>query len=147
MSASIVFVLLVYIYPLRLIFEGMISFLSGGRIPWGLEFSSFAQVRGFFAFYAAGFLTMSLLMSALYYSAIQHASTLMLDDYERMETENQLHRWLVAIVFSLLSIFIAMTVPIQFISVSGFIFFVMLVFNVVFEQRHKRKLANLQRID
>ncbi len=86
-------------------------------------------------------------MNALYYSAIRHASTLMLDDYERVETRNQMRRWLVVVAFSGLSIVLAVTVPIQFISVSGFIYFVMPGFNAVFGQLHKRKLADSQRID
>lgn len=139
-SVSLVFVLLVYIYPLRLIFEGMFTFFTGGRIPWRLSFDTYNQVRGFFAFYAAGFLAMSILMSALYYGAVKHADALMLDDYERLETRIEQHRWNVAILFSLLSILIAAFVPIQFVSMSGFIFFGMLIYQTLYRFVARKKL-------
>ena len=142
-SVSLVFVLLVYIYPLRMIFEGMFSFLTNGRLPWRLSFSSYLQVRGFFAFYAVGFLAMSLLMNALYSSVMKNAKLLLLDEYEILETRHQQHRWTAAAVFSLISITIALAAPVKFVSMAGFIFFGVFVFNFVAGRSHKVKLAKL----
>ncbi|MEM7081836.1 MAG: TMEM175 family protein [Pseudomonadota bacterium] len=142
-SVSLVFVLLVYIYPLRLIFEGMFTFLSGGRLPWTLNFTSFAQVRGFFAFYAAGFLAMSTLMCALYFFAKRKADDLLLDSFERLETQFEFHRWLAAIVFSILSMLIALFIPIQFVSMSGFIFFGLFGYTAMVARQHKKNIAAL----
>ncbi len=142
-SVSLVFVLIVYIYPLRMIFEGMFSFLTGGLLPWRLSFNSYLQARGFFAFYAAGFLAMSILMSALYYSTLKHSEMLFLDDYEKLETRHQQNRWIVGVVFSVISIVIAFAVPIQFVSLSGFVFFGVFIANLVSMRRHKRNIASL----
>ncbi|MFK8030420.1 MAG: TMEM175 family protein [Gammaproteobacteria bacterium] len=142
-SVSLAFVLLIYIYPLRLLFEGMFSFLSGGRLPYNLSFNNFDQVRGFFAFYATGFLAMSLLMKALYHSALKQANALMLNEYELLETRYQSVRWTVSIAFALISIAISVFIPIQLISIAGFIFFVMMIFQHILHTLHKRKIRNL----
>ncbi len=145
-SVSLVFVLLVYIYPLRMIFEGMFSFLTNGRLPWRLSFDSYSQARGFFAFYAAGFLAMSLLMSALYYAVMKNAKLLLLDEYETLETRHQQHGWIAAVVFSLVSIAIALAAPIQLVSMSGFVFFGVFIFNLISQQLHKRNVEKLQTV-
>lgn len=146
-SLLLVFVLLVYIYPLRLIFEGMMTFFFGEKLPWRLSFTTFEQIRGFFAFYACGFLAMSVLMGALYYSALRQSRELMLDDFEILETRFEMHRWAAAIGFSAASILIAAFVPIQFVSMSGFIFFGMLVYTEVCRRYYKKQQRTLDIVE
>lgn len=142
-SVSLVFVLLIYIYPLRLIFEGMFSMLSGGRLQWNLVFTSNNQVRGFFAFYSTGSLAMASLMSALYFSSLKHKSQLLLDEYECLATKNELHRWLAMAVFSIISIILAISLPVQLISLSGFVLFGIFIYNAIHTRFYRRRVSKL----
>ena len=55
-SLALIFVVLVYVYPLRMIFEGWFSGLSGGYLPTSFSITTYDQVRMLFVFYSAGFL-------------------------------------------------------------------------------------------
>lgn len=66
LSLAIVFVILVYVYPLRLLIESALGFMSGGLLP-GAEFvRSASDLRLLYEVYAAGFVALAALYAALY---------------------------------------------------------------------------------
>ncbi len=63
LSLALVLVVLVYVYPLRTIFESMFSGLSGGYLSSSFRIESTDELRGILVFYSVGFFAMSLLFS------------------------------------------------------------------------------------
>lgn len=137
-SVSLVFVLMIYIYPLRMLFEGMFHFISGGYFPFELNMTTEAQVRGFFAFYSLGFLIMCLLVASLYKLAINGRDTLCLSDYEAWNTYNLFIRWLVAAGFAVISLILSFTLPLNLIHWAGFIYFGVFIIRIVQDMFYKK---------
>ncbi|MFT6270003.1 MAG: hypothetical protein ACJAVV_002831 [Alphaproteobacteria bacterium] len=75
-SVSLVFALLIYVYPLRLLFEAMFNGLSAGFLPATFTIETNEQVRSFFAFYSCGYLAMAILIGALYIFALRRSKLL-----------------------------------------------------------------------
>lgn len=123
LSVGLVFVLLIYIIPLRMLFQGMFFFLSGGYLPFNFALETEAGARGFFAFYSVGFLVMALLISALYRVALKRRVNLSLNDYEYRETSVVFTRWLISSLFAVISLIMTYTLPLQQIHWAGFIYF------------------------
>lgn len=66
LSLSIVFAVLVFVFPLRLLTESATHFLSGGRLPGGGLMSALADLRGTYVTYGAAFGALAALYALLF---------------------------------------------------------------------------------
>ena len=123
LSLALVFVVLVYVYPLRIIFEAMFSDLSGGYLPSSFRIQSTDELRGLFVFYSSGFFAMSLIISQLYRTAMRSSTSLALNQFELRTTRLGMQAWAVAASFGLLSILLAFVLPDAWVSLAGYVYF------------------------
>ncbi|GAA6138042.1 hypothetical protein NBRC116583_17890 [Arenicella sp. 4NH20-0111] len=144
LSISLVFSLLIYVYPLRILFELMFHGLSDGYFPRSFNIVNEKEVRGFFIFYAVGYLVMSLLIMCLQYLAIKRTKSLALSEFEHSVTKATCVRWLGSIFISVISIGISCFAPVNLVPLAGYIFFIVLIVQI-FEQgsirRYKKRYA------
>jgi uncharacterized membrane protein len=124
-SFSLVFVLMIYIYPLRLVFSAFFSWISAGYFP-----SEFAIERGeelpkLFIFYGIGFGAITLCMSALFYYAFKQRDKIDLKPIEIIITKYEIASWLTLSLTALLSALFAFTMPLKIAVFSGFVYFIL----------------------
>ncbi len=122
-SLALIFVVLVYVYPLRTIFEGMFSSLSGGYLSSGFRVETSDEMRMVFVFYSVGFFALSLLFSQLYRATMRNATLLALNQFELRITRINMQVWLIAASFGLLSILLALVLPDAWVSAAGYLYF------------------------
>jgi len=65
LSLALVFMVLVYVFPLRLVTESAMHFLSGGRLPGRELLDSFDDLRVLYAVYGLGFSVMAVILALL----------------------------------------------------------------------------------
>ncbi len=123
LSIALIFVMLVYVYPLRMMFQGMFYSLSAGYLPSNFRIETFNELRAMFVFYSVGFLAMSLLVSQLYRAAVRNSKLLALNQVERQKTRIDMQAWAIAAGFGLMSILLALILPDAWVSVAGYIYF------------------------
>ncbi len=123
LSVSLVFVLMIYIFPLRLLFESMFGFLTADYLPFTFEINNVTDARHFFGLYSVGFMVMSLLVVGLYAVVLKKRNSLKLNAYEYGQTRGICVRWLVAALFALLSLVLAYTLEPQSVHWSAFVYF------------------------
>ena len=137
-SLALIFVVLVYVYPLRTIFEGMFSSLTGGYLPASFLVETYNELRMMFVFYSVGFFAMSLLISQLYRAAIHKSNSLALNKIEQRKTRLHMHAWTLAASLGLLSILLALFLPDAWVTASGYIYlglFIVMRFPSILERR------------
>ena len=122
-SLIFIFVMLVYVYPLRMVFEGLFSNLTGGYLSKSYQIETYNDLRLIFVFYSAGFLAMSLLVSQLYRLAMRSSTSLGLNSIELRKTSIEMHVWALAASFGLLSILLALTLPDAWVVSAGYMYF------------------------
>jgi uncharacterized membrane protein len=122
-SLILIFVMLVYVYPLRMFFEGMFSNLTGGYLSTSYQIETYNELRLMFVFYSAGFLAMSLLVSQLFRLAIRSSTSLGLNSIELRKTRIEMHAWALTASFGLLSILLALTLPDAWVLAAGYMYF------------------------
>lgn len=66
LSLGVVFSVLVFVFPLRLLTETALHFMSGGRLPGGGLIESFGQLGWTYAIYGFGFSVLSVLYVLLF---------------------------------------------------------------------------------
>ncbi len=126
LSLTLIFVVLVYVYPLRMITEGMFTQLSGGYLPISYSIETYDELRMIFVFYFAGFFAMSLLISQLYRTAMHSSTLLALNQVELRKTRFHVQFWGLAASFGLVSILLALVLPDGWITVAGYMWFALI---------------------
>ena len=123
LSLTLIFVMLVYVYPLRMLFEGMFSNLTGGYLSTSYQIETYYDLRLIFIFYSVGFLAMSLLVSYLYRLAIRSSTLLALNSIEKRKTRVAMQVWALAAGFGLLSILLSLMLPDAWVLAAGYMYF------------------------
>ena len=90
LSLALVFVTLVFVYPLRMIISGAVHFFTAGALPADMVLTSAADLQDGFLIYGLGFTTLSAILLALHRHALAAAPALQLDGVERVETRREI---------------------------------------------------------
>jgi uncharacterized membrane protein len=121
-SLVLIFVMLVYVYPLRMVFEGMFSNLTGGYLSASFRIESLDDLRLIFVFYSTGFLALSLLISQLYRLAMRSSTLLGLNSNELRKTRIEIYVWMLFAGLGVLSILLALTLPDAWVTAAGYMY-------------------------
>jgi uncharacterized membrane protein len=111
LSLALVALVLVYVYPLKILFGTFFSWITNGWIPWTLRVTSFQDILDMFVIYGVAFATLSLCMAALYARAWRLRTVLALDAEETVATAGSIAVWAWACVVGLVSIVAACLMP------------------------------------
>jgi len=85
LSLLLVFLVLVYVYPLRIIFTAFFGWISNGWLPMGVAIGSDRDLQLMFLAYAVAWTTLGIVVVALYRHAWRMRDALGLDRRERIE--------------------------------------------------------------
>lgn len=113
LSLVLVGLVLVYVYPLKILFGTFCSWISGGWIPWTVKIASYSDILDMFVIYGLAFSSLALCMAALYWRAWRLRATLGLDRIEQIGTAGTIAVWAWASVVGLCSILAASLMPTQ----------------------------------
>lgn len=82
LSLALVFTMLVFVYPLRMVISGGLSFMTGGFLPSEMRVNAMPDLQGCFVVYGLGFTLLSLFIVQLNRLALRRARELELDELE-----------------------------------------------------------------
>ncbi len=126
-SWALLVTVLIYIYPLKAIFGSMWFLLSHGQVGQRLGLRTDAEARAIFAIFAIGFTALALEIVLLNLRAWQLRDPLRLDAREKFITRSEILGWSVPVAVGLVSLVLALTLPINQIAWSGWVYFSMIV--------------------
>lgn len=110
LSLALVLMVMIYMYPLRMIISGALHLFSGGWVPEELAFTpgrEATELQLAFMVYSAGFGLLALLVVLLNRHALRHADTLDLSPYERAETQTEVGVHAIMLASAVLSVAIS----------------------------------------
>ncbi|MDT0595745.1 TMEM175 family protein [Glaciecola petra] len=123
LSSALIIIVLVYVYPLRIMMQGLFQVLSDGYFPLEFSYQTNWELRFVFINYAIGFLLLCLNFVGLYWHAYSKRELLKLNQYESFDTRTELLVWSIAAGVCVGSSLIALFGPLSYIAFSGHIFF------------------------
>ncbi|PKG43891.1 TMEM175 family protein [Psychroflexus sp. MES1-P1E] len=89
LSIGLIFILLVFMYPLRLIFSALFTGLSNGWLTSTFEVTSTRELIGLYAIYGAGLFAMAGILFLLYLRAFSQRNLLKLNQFEIDKTKSK----------------------------------------------------------
>ena len=118
-SLALIFVLLVYVYPLRAMATAAMSAITNGWLPSEFYVDSISEVRGLFAIYGFGFFVATLCIVSLNGHALRRAESLELTPEEKLLTRHEIFAWSIVGGTGLVSLIFALTLPDRLVGLAG----------------------------
>lgn len=108
LSLGLVFVVLLYVFPLRLMMESALHALSGGILPGGDLVEGSTDLRFLYAAYGGGGMILSLLFASLYRHHLKQGAA---GPRQALSARIWIQNWLILSGVSLVSVVIALAAP------------------------------------
>ncbi|MEM1411779.1 MAG: DUF1211 domain-containing protein [Pseudomonadota bacterium] len=120
LSAALVIVVMIYVYPLRVLAEGAFHWLTGGFLPGSFQLQSLDELRDMFVILGIGFALLCALFCLFNAYALKRGEALHLDALERFHLGTSIRVWLGSAGCAALSITLALLLPDRFVAFAGF---------------------------
>jgi len=111
LSLLIVFMILVYVFPLRLLTEAGAAYFSGGRLPGTGLIDNYAHLRAVYTIYGVGFAVLSWMYFLLYGHALKRGAIAGLAEEDRDEAAESRGIWGMITLAGLFSAALAWIIP------------------------------------
>jgi len=128
LTLLLVFVVLVYVYPLKALYSGALDFFSGGYLESYFALTSIDDLRIMFVIFGTGYAALSGVIVLLNRHALARSDDLILNEFERYETVTEVQHWLINMAVPLISIGLAILLPDGLVVVAGMFYAVFGVF-------------------
>ena len=126
-SGLLIFVVLTYVVPLKVIFGQMFAWMSGGRLGQTFVVRDGAQMADIFVLYGLGYVAMCAILAVLNLHARRRADELRLDRTERLLTRLAIEQWSVAAGPGVVSVLVAALAPARIGVWAGFAYCAMAI--------------------
>ncbi len=129
LSLAMVFLVLVYVYPLKLLFGSFFGWVSGGWLPFPMRVGGYADITAMFLVYGAAFVTLAACLAGLYAHAFRRRAQIGLDPAEREATYAEVVVQLLFVAIGGLSMLTAWAMPAlpnpALVGLPGLVYFLM----------------------
>ena len=119
LSLILVFVVLIYVYPLKAIYSGAMQFFSGGFLASYFDINSVDDLRSMFVIFGTAYAALSCMVALLYHHAIRLRTQLSLNPHETFDACTARGFWFLNAGIGIVSLTLAMTLPAPFVVVAG----------------------------
>jgi hypothetical protein len=143
-SWAMLVTVLIYIYPLKAIFGSMWFLLSDGRVGQPLGPRTDAEARAVFAIFAVGFTAIALEILLLNLRAWQLREPLRLNVREKFITRYEMWGWSLPVAAGIVSLLLALTLPIDDLPWSGWVYFSMAILVPVQHAYRRRRMREIR---
>lgn len=141
LNAGLLFVVLLYVYPLKFMFESMFAQWIPGAEPVRMEAYQLANVS---AVYAAGFVAVFVLLALLFVHAYRLRDTLGLSELEVFDARSAIGHHVVSIIVGMVSLIVALAAPLAWVPLAPVSFFLMAPGHTFYGWRTGRERRQLE---
>lgn len=140
LTFGLILVVMIYVYPLKIMFGAAFSAISNGWLPSSFALGSLDQFRVVLTVYGLGFFLLSGLISALYIHAWRLRDRLQMSPEEAFDTASESLAWFIVGLFGLFSILLGWLLPDAQVPIAAWIYCALIVYGPIFD-RLQRKAA------
>lgn len=127
LTFGLVTVVMIYVYPLKIMFGAAFHFMSDDWLPLSFSLDSLDQFRGLLTIYGIGFIALNSLIAALYFRAWQQRAALGMSARERFDCISEVVAWLIVGSFGGISILLAWVLPDARLAVAAWVYMLLAV--------------------
>ncbi len=139
LSLALVFLVLVFLYPLRLMMSSALHALSGGWLPAELAMTNLSHVRSFFVLYGLAFALMSGVLLALNAHVLRLEFEPPLSAARRLTARHEIEAWGILAASGAISVLLALVLPPRFVALSVWLYVALAVIMPLMSRRRWRR--------
>ncbi len=122
LSVTLLIIVLIYIYPLKIVFSGFLHWISASALPTQFIINGFNDLRFLFVFFAVGFTAIWLTFLAMYHHALSKKTELLLTDYEIFRTTTQVQLCIAMAIIGVFASVAPFMVADRWVPITGFVY-------------------------
>lgn len=122
LSLILVFLVMVFVYPLKVVSSAMFAWMSNGWLPANFELEDPLQLLGIFQLYGIGFFALAGTLAALYWRSSRRADALGFSAYQKAHARMEAGVWLAMALTGVASALWAALLPPQWAIWAGFVY-------------------------
>jgi len=138
LSLLLVFLVLVFLYPLRLMMSGALNAMSGGWLPAELEITQLSHLRTFFVLYGLAFALMSAVLIALNAHVLRLQLAPPLSRVDRVTARIEIEAWSITAAMGAISAALAMILPPRLVGLAVWLYVGLAVIMPLMGRRWRR---------
>jgi len=138
LTFALIMMVMIYVYPLKILMGSGLSFLTEGWLPSEFEFETFGQFRVIVSLYGVGFIVLCLIMASLYFHAWRLRNALSMDEEEAFDTLSEAIRWAFPVAFSIAVVTLLWVLPDSQVSLVPFLFILLALFSPINDRISRR---------
>ncbi len=139
LSISLIFILLVYVYPLRLMFSALFMWISNGWLPSRFILYSISEIIGLFSIYGVGLFAIAGIISLLFLRTLYKKTALRLNEYEIHKTKIEITSMGVVSITGLMATILVLILPENIALLSGFLYLTIPITMLLIDLYYKHK--------
>ena len=138
-SLTLIFVVLIYVYPLKATYSGALEFFSNGYFESYFGLSSFEDLRSLFVVFGTGYAALSATIVLLYRHVLSVGDRLALSRVERFDSRTESSFWAINVVVALISVLLSLTLPDRLVVIGG-LFYAVFAFTLPWYRMRRGRL-------
>ncbi len=142
LSFALVLVVLIYVYPLKVLMASVMHGITGGWAPSNFRLESYGELRMLLVYYGVGFAAVNGIVVLLNLHALRLADRLRLDAFERFETRTTAGAWAIVGASGVVSAIAAVTLPDERVTLASWLYMslavIMPVYGILTTRRGRR---------
>lgn len=143
LSAALIFTILTYVVPLKVMTGQFFAWVSGGWLGHPFPLEDIRDLPRLFVLYGIGFVAMTWVMGGLNHHALSQRERLRLDAREELLTRIARDQWMLLSLPGILSVGFASLTPPEIGVWSGFAYMILPIVMPIFGVRASRRIARL----
>ncbi len=147
LTLVMIFTILVFVYPLRLIFSAFATYATQGWASSTFSINSMDEMANIFIVYGVGYFTLAGIVALLYLHALKKRRELLLNDTEILLTKSGIAIWSAQVIFALTSIVIAICAANNWRNFAGFVYFGLAIATPLIHVHYGKKVKALSCFD
>ena len=108
LTLCLIFIILIYVYPLKIMMTSMFYWISGGWFPSKFLVANASEMTGLIIMYGVGVMAVAATQLGLYLRVKNLSESLSLNPLERIRVDLECATWLIHVVVSLLSVIVGL---------------------------------------
>lgn len=138
LTAALIIVVMIYVYPLKIMFGAAMSVVSNGWLPSGFDIESAYRFRVVTTIFSIGFASLSAIIAALYLHAWRKRDELAMPGPESFDTAAESLAWTIVAAWGCLSIVLAWTLPDRWLPLAVWIYCGLIIYGPLFDFVQRR---------
>jgi len=143
LTGCLIFTMLIFVLPLKIIFATWFSYISKGWLPSSTEFTSLEQLRQLFIAYGLGFVLVEACLYGLYAHARRLAGPLGLSPLELLDTAHSMDRCRLGLLVGIIAVLVALVASARYAPASGYCYALLGVSNPLLRRNYAGKRRQL----